>query len=93
MLVLRFMSMAMKSILSYMLSLRKMLSRICMNSTLHEMFEDLKCISRLNPLHESFSTMILVNFGTNLTFIGSVKRELEPFWQDYAKTDLMVLHV
>ena len=76
MLVLRFMSMAMKLILSYMLSLRKMLSRICMNSTLHEIFEDSKCISRLKSLHESCSAMSLENFGTNLTFIGVIKREI-----------------
>ena len=68
--------MVLKTIIENMLKLEKVLFRNCMNSNFHEIFEDDKCISRLKSLHESCSAMSLENFDTNLTFIGSIKREL-----------------
>ena len=62
-----------------MLKLENVLSRISVNSTLYEIFEVLKSISRLNSLNESCSSLSLENFGTNLTFIAIKKRELELF--------------
>ena len=47
-----------------------------LNSNLHKNFEELVIISRLKTLHESCSTMSLVNFGASFSLIGQIELEI-----------------
>ena len=43
---------------------------------LHDYFEAFVCVSGRKFLHDSCRFMSLVNFGTNFSLIGVIKREL-----------------
>ena len=62
--------MVLKLIIESMFKLQKVLSQISLNSKLHAYFEDFVCISRPKSLHESCSTISMVNFGTSFSLIG-----------------------